>query len=103
MKVLILNTTFPSQIEAEAVAKTLVKEKLVACAQIHNTIKSFYLWEDEFKSDTEIATSFKTSMSSKKDLEKRIIEIHSYEIPQLIWREVEVSEQYGEWIEEAKI
>jgi periplasmic divalent cation tolerance protein len=98
-KYCVVQTTFKSKIEAKKIIKILLKNKLIACAQI-STIDSFYLWNGEVVNEKEIAVSLKTKIDFYKKVEEVIIKNHSYEIPQIIMLPIKnASQSYLEWIE----
>jgi len=85
--------------EARRVCRFLVKERLVACAQIIPWIESVYMWNNELETGQES----KIILKSKKDLILKIKEIilenSSYEVPEITVVEiVEGNEAYLEWI-----
>jgi len=84
MGVLVVLTTFPDRSSAESVLKTLVEERLVACAQVVGEIKSFYRWKGELEAGKEILCFLKTSDRVYPELEKRLAELHPYELPQIV-------------------
>lgn len=98
---LVVITTFPDRKTAEKVCKTLIKEKLTACCQILDSIKSFYLWKGKIERSKEWLCFFKTEKTVCEKLKKRIKSIHPYEIPEIICLEVkDIDEDYANWIKE---
>jgi len=57
--------------ESEKIAKTVVENKLAACANIVKNINSFYWWENKVQNDTEDLIIFKTQKSKLKKLIKK--------------------------------
>jgi periplasmic divalent cation tolerance protein len=93
--------TFPNREEAEMVSKELLKNRLIACAQFEK-IDSLYLWKDEVVCDEEIRVIYKTSKQRYHQLEKSILELHPYEVPQII--EIEIKDgfkSYLNWIKDS--
>ena len=98
-KYCLIKTTFTNKTDAKRLLKILFENKLIACAQI-STIESFYFWDDEIKNEPEFLLSIKTKVSFYKDIEKIIINNHSYDIPQIIAVPIiEGSKPYLNWIE----
>lgn len=90
--------TAGSQAEAEAIAKTLIAERLAACVSI-TPIRSIYTWKNEVCSENEWQLMIKTDLSLFETLEKKIREIHSYEVPEIIALPIGAgSEPYLQWI-----
>jgi len=91
-------TIIDSLEEARKLAQTVVGEKLAACAQI-SEIESFYTWENEVQNESEFRILFKTTRERYKDLEKAILELHSYDLPAIYAVDIDnTHEPFGEWI-----
>ena len=100
MKAIIVKTTCASKEEAKYIANILVKERLAACVQL-NEIESIYFWKDEICSDNETLLSIKTKKELFSKVQSRILELHSYDVPQIIEIEVSnISEDYLKFIKE---
>ena len=103
MKAIIVKTTCASKEEAKYIANILVKERLAACVQL-NEIESIYFWKDEICSDNETLLSIKTKKELFSKVQSRILELHSYDLPQIIEIEISnVSEDYLNFIKENTI
>ena len=77
-------TTFPADGDVEALAATLVEERLAACVNILPTMRSVYRWQGKVEKADERQLVMKTSLSRMKALEKRIRELHPYEVPEFV-------------------
>lgn len=97
--ILVFETTFGDLNTAMDTVKSLVEENLVACAHISSPEISLYKWEGELKDEPELRVTLKTSLGRKDKLIERLKELHSYELPQIIWREVNATEEYDQWVE----
>jgi len=87
--------------EAEKIAQTVVEERLAACANIISNITSVYRWEGEVRRDQEVFLIAKTRRGTFSRLTKRVKEIHSYEVPEVIAVPVEAGlTGYLNWIAE---
>lgn len=94
--VVVFCTTAPG--EAEAVAKALVQERLAACVNI-SLVHSCYLWEDKLNLDDEALLIIKTKKSRFGSLKKRVLELHSYAVPEIIALPViEGHQPYLDWM-----
>ncbi|MDE3260207.1 MAG: divalent-cation tolerance protein CutA [Gemmatimonadota bacterium] len=76
--------TAPSEAEAARIGRTLVEERLAACANITGQIRSIYRWQDAIEDDAECLMVLKTSQASLDALIDRANELHSYEVPEII-------------------
>lgn len=98
---LVVLTTTPTEEEAEQLALKIVKQKLAACVQVLPNIKSFYFWEGRIQTEGESLLLIKTLDDRYSDLEKFILEHHSYEIPEIVALNSEhVSGSYLKWLSE---
>ena len=70
--------------EAVAIGRTVVEEKLAACANIIPRIRSIYRWKGEIHDETEFFIIMKTKSGLFPALKSRIRELHSYEVPEII-------------------
>ena len=83
MKIVLIQTTCVSKIEAKNIAKVLIDEKLAACVQL-SEVESFYNWNNEFCSDNETLVSIKTRKENFEKVKSKIKEYHSYDVPEII-------------------
>jgi periplasmic divalent cation tolerance protein len=96
--------TTASQEEAETIAYTLVNEKIVACVNIISPIKSIYTWQGKLEKATECLLIAKTTTSLFQTLKKRVKELHSYEVPEIISLDLMAGEEgYLRWISEVTL
>lgn len=75
-------STYPSAEAAEAVARTLVDERLAACVQVSGPIRSFYRWEGRTRDDPEWLLTVKFTHATIDEVSRRIKETHPYASPQ---------------------
>lgn len=87
---------------SEKIAKPLVQEKLAACVSIIPEVKSIYTWQNELCSEAESLLLIKTHRGKFSALEKRIKELHTYQIPEIIALSIESGHQpYLKWLNES--
>ncbi len=97
-RLLVCVTTLPSRDQAEEVARRLVAEELVVCAQVGAELTSFYRWQGEVQGDQEVAVALKVTAERHDQALSRLRELHPYEVPQLVsWVADRVDEGYGRW------
>jgi periplasmic divalent cation tolerance protein len=86
--------------EAKSIGRTLIEERLAACANIF-PIASIFRWRGNIDEANEVGIIVKTKTDKVKAIEKKIKEIHSYEVPCVVSFEIgEGSEEYLKWIDE---
>jgi periplasmic divalent cation tolerance protein len=76
--------TAPNQAEAAEIARVLVEERLAACVNLLAPIRSIYRWRDRVEDDREVMLLIKTRASLARRIERRVRELHSYEVPEII-------------------
>jgi periplasmic divalent cation tolerance protein len=76
--------TAPAMEEAERIAQTLVEERLAACANLLPGITSIYRWEGRVERDFEMLLIVKTTDDCLPALIRRVRELHSYEVPEIL-------------------
>lgn len=97
----IVYITAGSMEEAKNIGKTLVDERLAACANIF-PISSIYRWKGGIEEAGEFGILIKTKTVRVKDIEKKVKNIHSYEVPCVVsFRMDNGSQDYLDWIDES--
>ncbi|MDQ6622985.1 MAG: divalent-cation tolerance protein CutA [Verrucomicrobiota bacterium] len=82
--VLLALSTFPDAPTAERIARTLVNEKLAACANMTAPVRSIYRWQGNVEEAAEILVFFKTTAAVWEKFAARLRELHPYETPEII-------------------
>jgi periplasmic divalent cation tolerance protein len=91
--------TCPDQDSAQTIAEHLVDQCLAACVNILPGIKSIYSWQGKRESAQEQLLIIKTTKNVYGSLEKAIISLHPYELPEVIAVNIETgNESYLNWI-----
>jgi periplasmic divalent cation tolerance protein len=92
--------TAASKDEAESIARALVKERLVACANVFDGVTSYFRWEGEVQAEGEVVIIAKTRSALLKKLESRVKALHSYDVPCIVaWPIEGGNADYLAWIE----
>jgi periplasmic divalent cation tolerance protein len=70
--------------EAEQIARVLVNEQLAACANIIAPVHSIYRWHGAVEEAREHWIIIKTRKQLYPAVERRVRELHSYEVPEIL-------------------
>ncbi len=97
-KIASLTTTVPTEPEAQGLARGLVEARLAACVQVEPGLQSHYRWQGELQADAEVRLTVKTVPAARAAVEAFVRRYHPYELPQLLWQEMEASEAYADWV-----
>ena len=93
-------TTCSTPDEASRLARTLVEERLAACATLIPAVQSIYHWEGNVESATETLLLLKTGPDQLPALEARLHQLHSYQTPEFVVLGVEAASQaYLDWLQ----
>ena len=102
MEIFAITTTTDSEQNAVEIAKALVDERLVACAQVEGPIRSFYRWQGNLEDSQEWRVLAKTKSEAVEQAVFRIKELHQYDVPAiLVDSKQSVNEDYSKWFIES--
>jgi len=76
--------TAPDEACARRLARTLVDERLAACVNLVPGLRSVYRYEGTVHEDAEVLLIVKTRADRARELEDRVIELHPYDLPEVI-------------------
>jgi periplasmic divalent cation tolerance protein len=97
--VLLCYCTCPDPTSARRIAEPLVNERLAACVNQLPGIRSTYRWQEAVHTDGEELLLIKTTDARLAALERRLLELHPCEVPELIAVPVEVGHAaYLDWV-----
>lgn len=81
MSAVFIYVTAGSAEEADTIARSVVADRLAACANVLPEITSYFWWDGDVQSESEIALIFKTREDLVKPLTAKIKQLHSYDCP----------------------
>ena len=91
-----------NEAEASAMARALVEERLAACVNLITAVRSIYRWRGVIEESSECLMLIKTSSRCYQELERRIKQLHSYEVPEIVAATLtNGSADYLKWIAES--
>lgn len=82
--VLLCYCSCPDAASAQAIAAALVEERLAACVNRLPGIRSTYRWQGAVTTDSEELLLIKTTAGRFDALKARLLQLHPYEVPELI-------------------
>ncbi len=98
---LLLFSTFPNEEKAREIVRCLVDEHLVACGSIVPALRSIYRWKNAVHDESEVLAILKISRPVYPDVQRRLRELHPYELPEIVAIPVEAAlPEYLGWIAE---
>ena len=91
--------TFASEEEAARIARTLVEEGLVACANILAPCRSIYRWQGKIEDAEEVPAFFNVTAEGAEAALARLADLHSYDVPAaVVWPIADTLPAYAEWV-----
>lgn len=85
--------------DARRLARTLVEEGLAACVTTLSGVESIYRWQGAIESAAEWLLLIKSTQERYPDLERRIVELHTYDTPEILAVPASAGlERYLEWL-----
>lgn len=98
----IVLTTVPADPNGASLARTLVEERLAACVNLLPAMSSIYRWQGAVESADERQLVIKTTRERVEALQRRIAELHPYDVPEMLVLPVAgASAAYAAWLREA--
>ncbi len=92
--------TASSKDEALQIGRTLVEERLAACANILDGMHSIYRWQGKVEEAGETVLLLKTRKQLAEKAIARIAELHSYDVPcAVVYDMADGLKPYLEWID----
>ena len=101
-EVLIVFTTFAKEEDAARVARQLVEERLIACANLLPGARSIYRWKEGVQDEREVVVLMKTRKQDWTALLSRLHELHPFDTPECVAVRVAAgAPKYMAWLDEA--
>ncbi|MCX7909339.1 MAG: divalent-cation tolerance protein CutA [Ignavibacteria bacterium] len=96
---IVVLTTVENFLNAHQISKILVTERLAACCTIIQNATSFFEWEGKIEERKENVVLIKTTKNKFEALKKRIKELHTDEVPEIISLKVDDGlKSYLDWV-----
>ncbi len=84
MELSLIYVTAKDRQDCLAIARKLIEERLIACANISGSMTSVYRWEGKIETADEVSMLLKTRPSLVERVTHRLKELHAYECPCVI-------------------
>jgi periplasmic divalent cation tolerance protein len=98
-RAVLVYTTWPSIVEAEAAGRAIVEKRLAACVNILPGMISHYWWQGKIERAEETVMIFKTRAALAKEVRAAVKAAHSYDTPAIMVLPVEsLDAAYHQWI-----
>jgi len=91
--------TAESEDVAVHISTSLVRERLVACANVNTGTRSIYEWDGMLQLDNEVSVTMKTTLNNAQKIVERVKEMHSYEVPCVVFTPIiDGNPEYLAWV-----
>ncbi len=98
-RAVLVYTTYPAIVEAEAAGRTLVERRLSACVNILPGMVSLYRWQGAIERGDEVVMIIKTRATLIERVRTAVKQMHSYTTPAILVIPVDqVDPDYNAWI-----
>lgn len=98
-QVAVVLMTAPDEEKAAQLARTLVEEGLIACANLVPRVRSIYRWQGKVCDEPEVLVVMKCAAARFEALRMRVTALHPYTVPELLALDVvEGHPPYLEWV-----
>lgn len=81
---ILIITNVPDSVVAGKISRQLVENRLAACVNVLPPVHSVYSWQGAIEEATEITLLIKTMQNLYPKVEQKILELHPYEVPEVI-------------------
>jgi periplasmic divalent cation tolerance protein len=86
--------------DAEMIARALLDQRLAACCNIMNGVRSLYRWEGKIVDEPEVLVVIKSRAELFEKIKGTVTAMHGYTVPEIIaFPVVNGSEPYLRWID----
>jgi periplasmic divalent cation tolerance protein len=97
--IVLVLTTVGESTDIDGLAATLVDERLAACVNVLPAMDSIYRWQGRVERDRERQVVIKTTAARVTALRERLLQLHPYEVPELLVLAVtDGAQSYLDWV-----
>ncbi|OPY83384.1 MAG: Divalent-cation tolerance protein CutA [Syntrophorhabdus sp. PtaU1.Bin153] len=96
-----VTTTGDDRNMMEKIGRIIVEQRLASCAQISGPFKSIYWWKGNIEETEEWSCILKSTKAHYEEIQNKIKELHSYDVPEIISVEINRTlPDYEQWVRE---
>ena len=81
---LLVLSNVPDMRTADAIARSLLQQRLAACVNILPAVRSMYRWQDSIEEAEEVTMLIKSTGGHYAEMERAIVALHPYDVPEII-------------------
>ncbi len=83
---------------AMMIVRNIIYDRLAFCCNVIPNSTSIYVWDGKVVEDTEHMLIIKTDEAKLEELKKRIVELHDYQIPEIVVMNIaDTTFSYSNW------
>ena len=98
-EVVIAWTTIPTEMDGRKFARELLDGRLASCVSVFQRMQSTFRWNGKVVAIEEHAVMIKTTRRRVSSLESRILELHTYDVPEFVVTTISDGHvPYLEWV-----
>ena len=102
IKYIVVFVTAKDKQQAQKIADGLLKDRLIACANIVSDVQSFFCWQRKIDQANEVLLIIKTKKVLFKKVVLKVKALHSYDVPEVIALPIVGGNfDYLKWIDES--
>jgi periplasmic divalent cation tolerance protein len=99
---LVVLVTAPSEAKALEMGQRLVDERLAACVNVVPGVTSIFMWQGRREEAAEALLLIKTRKDGYAALERRLLELHPYSVPEVLALAVDAgAPAYVQWVHDS--
>ena len=88
--------------ECKKIARKLLDKRLIACANVIQSVQSLYTWKGKVTDEKECLMILKSSRELFPALQSEIEKLHSYSVPEIIALPIiDGAQNYMDWLAES--
>ncbi len=100
MGAIVVVTTVGTEEQANLISSELVCRRHAACVNVIPGLRSVYRWQGKICRDTEFLLIIKTTESEYTAVERTLLELHGYDLPEILsFKVVRGEQRFLEWIQ----